>query len=185
MDTNNMDTNNINQNNNGVNQQYGQEPEPAVNGQPDSTYAQRDGFTRVESYQNEGFIQSGSYYQNNTDAQGSGYSQCDPYQSNGYTNGNNTYQNYNNYQPYGNVPPYMDNQLELEEPVKVSEWVLSMVLMMIPCVNIIMMFVWAFSSTEKKSKSNFFKAYLIFFGIMMAVMTLLWAVMIFIIAALA
>ncbi|NBK94036.1 hypothetical protein D5278_19065 [bacterium 1XD21-13] len=42
---------------------------------------------------------------------------------------------------------------------------ISLLVMFIPCVNIVMMFVWAFSSKEKKSKSNFFKAYLIFFAI--------------------
>ena len=101
--------------------------------------------------------------------------QNDGYQNNGYTNGGYPGGGYPNaYQPYNNVPPYGNDQLELEEPVKVSEWVLSMVLMMIPCVNIIMMFVWAFSNTEKKSKSNFFKAYLIFFAIAMALVVLMW-----------
>lgn len=100
------------------------------------------------------------------------------------------YQQYNSGQPYQNTyqnmyqntyqNPYQNNsQMELEEPVKISEWVLAMVLMLIPCVNIIMMFVWAFSSTEKKSKSNFFKAYLIFFGISMGVMLLVWVAIVF------
>ncbi|MDE6881968.1 MAG: hypothetical protein K2P48_02510 [Lachnospiraceae bacterium] len=100
------------------------------------------------------------------------------------------YQQYNGAQPYQNTyqntyqnayqNPYQNNsQMELEEPVKISEWVLAMVLMMIPCVNIIMMFVWAFSSTEKKSKSNFFKAYLIFFGISMGVMLFVWIAIVF------
>ena len=48
-----------------------------------------------------------------------------------------------------------------ETPVSVGEWFLSMLIMCIPCVNIIMMFVWAFGSGTKKSKSNFFKASLI------------------------
>lgn len=72
----------------------------------------------------------------------------------------------------------MDSQLELEEPVKVSEWILSLVLMILPCVNIIMMFIWAFSNTEKKSKSNFFKAALIMYGIMAVLMVMLWMVVI-------
>lgn len=54
---------------------------------------------------------------------------------------------------------------ELEEPVSLGEWLIAMLLMCIPCVNIVLMFVWAFSSTEKKSKSNFFKASLIATGI--------------------
>lgn len=48
----------------------------------------------------------------------------------------------------------------LEEPVTFGDWMLSLLLMMIPCVNIVMMFVYAFGNS-KKSKSNFFKAYLV------------------------
>lgn len=103
----------------------------------------------------------------------------DAYQYQGTDAGQNAgnyqnYNNYNNYQPYQQMRPVNDPGLELEEPVKISEWVLVFVLMMIPCVNIIMMFVFAFSKTEKKSKSNFFKAYLIFFAIMCALMLLFW-----------
>ncbi|MCI6714955.1 MAG: hypothetical protein PUF03_06070 [Lachnospiraceae bacterium] len=120
-------------------------------------------------------------YQDNT-----GY-QSNTYQNTGY-NGDYTgsnyqnYNNYNNYQPYQQMNPYHDSQLELEEPVKIGEWVLALVLMMIPCVNIIMMFVFAFSKTEKKSKSNFFKAYLIFYAIMLALVFLFWIAIIFIAA---
>lgn len=56
----------------------------------------------------------------------------------------------------------------MEEPVSVGEWLLSMVLMVVPCLNIILMFVWAFGKTEKKSKANFFKAQLILVGIVVA-----------------
>jgi len=137
-------------------------------------------------YQNNGNEGTGIEYPQNN-----GYSQNndgqDPYNANaGYTN--NGYQNQgyhqNNNQPCGNMPPYTNGQLELEEPVKVSEWILSMVLMMLPCVNIVMMFVWAFSNTEKKSKSNYFKAALIFNGIMIGIMVLLWMAIIIFAAAL-
>ena len=60
---------------------------------------------------------------------------------------------------------YQQPQDDLEEPMSMGEWMISLLVMLIPCANIIMMFVWAFSSKEKKSKSNFFKAYLIFFAI--------------------
>lgn len=56
----------------------------------------------------------------------------------------------------------------LEEPVSVGEWIVSMLLMLVPCLNIIMMFVWAFGKSEKKSKSNFFKASLIYMGVILA-----------------
>ena len=56
----------------------------------------------------------------------------------------------------------------LEEPVTMGEWLVTMLLMMIPCVNIVLMFVWAFGQSEKKSKSNFFKAELIVMGVLLA-----------------
>lgn len=89
-----------------------------------------------------------------------------PYQDNNmYTQ--NTYTNPNqNYQPYQfNNNSYPQSQMDMEEPVSMGEWLLSMLIMLIPCVNIIMMFVWAFGSGVKKSKSNFFKASLIFTAI--------------------
>ena len=82
----------------------------------------------------------------------------------------NSYQNDNAY----NQNTYGQNQkMELEEPVKMSEWLLTFLIGIIPCVNIVMCFVWAFSSTEKKSKSNFFKAYLLAMGILLAFYLLL------------
>ena len=72
---------------------------------------------------------------------------------------------------------YQQPQDNLEEPMSMGEWLISLLVMMIPCVNIVMMFVWAFSSTEKKSKSNFFKAYLIFFAIMIAFMIIMMVIM--------
>ena len=58
---------------------------------------------------------------------------------------------------------------DLEGPVSFGDWMLSILLMTIPCVNIIMMFVWAFGSGTKKSKSNYFKAVLVW--------TLIWTVL--------
>ncbi len=41
--------------------------------------------------------------------------------------------------------------------------------MMIPLVNLIMMFVWAFSSNTNPNKANYFKATLILFAIVMVI----------------
>jgi len=46
-------------------------------------------------------------------------------------------------------------------PVTVGNWMLTILIMMIPLVNIIMLFVWAFSSTTSASKSNWAKATLL------------------------
>jgi hypothetical protein len=47
------------------------------------------------------------------------------------------------------------------DPVSVSEWIMTTLIMAIPLVNIIMPFVWAFGSGTKTSKANFFKAQII------------------------
>lgn len=77
-------------------------------------------------------------------------------------------QPYNNAQQYYQQPsqnPYQQQfyapQTETEEPVSVKEWLLTTLVMLVPIVNIVMMFVWAFGDNTKKSKSNYFKAYLI------------------------
>lgn len=70
---------------------------------------------------------------------------------------NNMNQNQNQ-QPVYTQPV---GQPEVEAPVSVGDWVLTILLMCIPCVNIIMLFVWAFGSSAPKSKSNWAKAQLI------------------------
>lgn len=69
-----------------------------------------------------------------------------------------TYQPYQ--QPY-QQQPFQAADSGLEEPVSFGDWMVTMLLMCIPCVNIIMLFVWAFGSSTKKSKSNYCKAMLI------------------------
>lgn len=56
---------------------------------------------------------------------------------------------------------------ESERAVSIGDWILTFILLLLPVVNIVMMFVWAFSSNTPKSKSNFFKAYLIVVGVML------------------
>ena len=51
--------------------------------------------------------------------------------------------------------PYQNENMEV--PMTYGEWMLTLLLMAIPCVNIIMLFVWAFGK-ENKTKSNFAKA---------------------------
>ena len=93
--------------------------------------------------------------------------------NNMYNQNNNMYSQDNTqgsgYSSYYEAPvqPQVQTPIgqDLEEPVSVGEWMIAMLLMIIPCVNIVLMFVWAFSSSEKKSKSNYFKASLIWAGI--------------------
>ena len=177
-----MDSNNLYQN-----QQTGMEPD---NNQTENVYQSSDAYQTGNTYQSSDAYQTGNTYQSSDAYQtGNAYQSSDAYQTgnaynngnynsgNGYNNGNYNGGNYsngnynNNYGGgYGNnsYQPYQPSQLDLEEPVKMSEWLISLLLMMVPCVNIVMMFVWAFSKTEKKSKSNFFKAQLIMVGVVFA-----------------
>ena len=80
---------------------------------------------------------------------------------------NNNNFNYNG--PTGQeyyTPPTTPNPYE--PPMTVKDWVITLLILMIPCVGIIMMIVWAFSSTNQQ-RSNFCKAYLIMTAILFVI----------------
>ena len=49
--------------------------------------------------------------------------------------------------------------------VSVKEWLITNLILMIPMVNLVMIFVWAFNSNTNPNKANYFKAALILFVI--------------------
>ncbi len=49
----------------------------------------------------------------------------------------------------------------VEEPVSVTDWLITYLIMAIPLVNIVMAFIWAFGENTKPSKANWAKAMLI------------------------
>ncbi len=70
------------------------------------------------------------------------------------------------YQPqYPQQPQYNSFGEELAPVVKVSDWIVTAILLAIPIVNIVMLFVWAFGDGTNKSKSNYCKAALILMAI--------------------
>lgn len=83
---------------------------------------------------------------------------------------NNMNQNQNQ-QPVGQPA----GQPQVEAPVSVGDWMLTILLMFIPCVNVIMLFVWAFGSSAPKSKSNWAKAQLIWVLISVVLSIILYA----------
>ena len=86
-----------------------------------------------------------------------------------YQNQGQPYQNYNQNQNYG--APYVAPKNT--SVVTIGDWVITIILMAIPLVNIIMLFVWAFGdSSTPESKANWAKATLIFYliGIILAVL---------------
>ncbi|MEZ3434438.1 MAG: hypothetical protein K1W34_07420 [Lachnospiraceae bacterium] len=53
-------------------------------------------------------------------------------------------------------------------PMSMGDWVITLILMAIPCLNIIFCCVWAFSKTGNVNRKNFCRAELIFIGISIA-----------------
>lgn len=49
-----------------------------------------------------------------------------------------------------------------DDVVTTKEWIITMLILLIPVVNIVMTFIWAFGSNTKPSKANYFKASIIF-----------------------
>jgi len=47
------------------------------------------------------------------------------------------------------------------EVVTMKDWIITLLIMFVPIVNIVMPFVWAFGSDTNPSKANFFKAQII------------------------
>lgn len=75
---------------------------------------------------------------------------------------------------YGGQPMNQYGQpVPMAPVVSVKEWMLTMLVMAIPIVNIIMMFVWAFSNGENPSKANYFKASLIWAAIILGIYVLI------------
>lgn len=65
-------------------------------------------------------------------------------------------------------PPPSDTSV-----MSVGDWLVTLLLMLIPCVNIIMLIIWAASSTGNANRRNWARAYLIFFAIIFAIYLLL------------
>ena len=69
------------------------------------------------------------------------------------------------------------------EPVSTGDWFLTMLIMVIPLVNLIMLFVWAFGGGAKASKSNWAKASLIWMLISIVLTVVFWGAIIGLVAA--
>ncbi|MBP3240878.1 MAG: hypothetical protein J6M92_10095 [Oribacterium sp.] len=87
----------------------------------------------------------------------------------------NNYNMSNNYnQPYyNNVPPQPPyNNMELERPCSLGDWMITLFITFIPVLGFIMLLVWAFGGGSSKSKANWAKATLIWMiiGIILSIL---------------
>ncbi|HMM03983.1 MULTISPECIES: hypothetical protein [unclassified Dysgonomonas] len=58
--------------------------------------------------------------------------------------------------------------------VSMGEWLITMLIMIIPVVNFIMLFVWAFGSNTPESKANWAKAQLVWMVIGIILVVIFW-----------
>lgn len=63
-----------------------------------------------------------------------------------------------------------------KETLSVGDWLITMIITVIPIVGIIMLFVWAFSSSTHPTKANWAKASLILFAIVIVLYIIFFAV---------
>ena len=63
-------------------------------------------------------------------------------------------------------------------PISIGQWMIVKLLMLIPLVNVIMLFVWAFDDSTPSSKANWAKASLIWIGIVMGLCIFIWTAII-------
>jgi hypothetical protein len=62
-----------------------------------------------------------------------------------------------------------------QDTLTVGDWMIVLLLISIPIVNIIMLFVWALSSDTNETKSNFAKATLMWFVVIIILWVLFFA----------
>jgi len=62
------------------------------------------------------------------------------------------------------------------KPVSTGDWIVTLIISMIPLVNLVMLLVWAFGSNTNPSKANWAKAYLAFIAILIVLYTVLFFV---------
>ena len=137
--------------------------------------------TTADSQSQQNPYSSPQYGQQFTNAPNNAYGANQGKYGNQYQNYNNGYnQQYNaQYQQTYNaqpVPPVIPSYGTPEtQPVSVGGWIGVMLLSCLPLINLIMLFVWAFSSSTKKSLKNYARATLIMF-LIVAVITVIASV---------
>ena len=61
-----------------------------------------------------------------------------------------------------------------QQVISVKEWLITLLILAVPIVNLVMPFVWAFGGGSSASKANYFKAYLIMVLISIILLALFW-----------
>ncbi len=77
---------------------------------------------------------------------------------------------------YNNAPQgYPPQPGQPAQVISVKEWMITLLLLAIPIVNLVMLFIWAFSGNTNLSKSNYAKAALLWAAIWIVVYIIFFA----------
>lgn len=127
------------------------------------------------------YNQQNNGYQYNQQGQNNGYNYGQQNQNGSYnysqSNQNGGY-NYNQNQGYNYQDNYSyntGNHNQVYEPgqdtspMSMGDWMLTLLAAMIPCVGIVLYFVWAFSKTTNVNRRNFCRAQLIIMGVVLVI----------------
>lgn len=89
-------------------------------------------------------------------------------------NNQQSYYSQQGYTPQQGYNPQPGYNMQVEQPMSVGDWMITILLMCIPCVNLVMLFIWAFGSSAPKTKSNYAKATLIWIAIAIVINIVLY-----------
>jgi len=81
-------------------------------------------------------------------------------------------------------PPYPQQGPVQWPHMTLGNWVVTMLLLLIPIANIVLMFIWAFGSNTNPSKKTYFQATLIFAAIGLVLTILSWGALLAMFASL-
>jgi len=90
---------------------------------------------------------------------------------------NQDFNQHNMYQPPMPPPPHYGGHGGDTSVMSTKDWVITYLIMMIPCVGIVMAFVWAFSGSGNLNRRNYCRAFLIIMGVILALYLLLWLIL--------
>ncbi len=103
----------------------------------------------------------------NYNQQKNGYNYNHQSQNNGYNyNQNYNYQDNYSYNTGNNNQNYEQGDTS---PMSMGDWILTLLASMIPCVGIVLYFVWAFSKTTNVNRRNFCRAQLCIMGVVLVI----------------
>lgn len=148
-----------------------QDPNAQTGGSYQDPNAQTGG-----SYQDPNAQSQSGYYQDSNAQAGGGYQDSNAQNQGGYQN--QPYQNYQNNQNAGNYGggQYDPDSMMDKSPMSLKDWIITLLLLIVPCVNIVMLFIWGFSKTGNINRRNFARAELIFYGILIALYLIIFIV---------